>query len=97
MMDDGLKSQNGRIYPELDLVDPGSTKIIRGGSGELGEDNLGHPYPANTIGSGPRVETGPNFRGIRRGMSIEGNFERGRYMTDRNEDQERSYDRTNNR
>lgn len=79
--DDEIKTQNGPVYPNLDLVD-GGIRTILGGGGDEGHGKLGIPWATSAIGSGPEV-TAKDTNPVRRGMSIEGNRVR---MPDRDDD-----------
>jgi hypothetical protein len=72
-----VKTQNGwtgddRVKRPIQDDPP---RVMRGGGGDMGFNNLGQPYATNAIGSGPEVTARGSNR-IRRGMSIQGNRER---------------------
>jgi hypothetical protein len=93
-MSDGIKTQNGeslddRVDHHLQDRPPVS---MRGGGGNQGLNALGQPYATSAIGSGPDINVKETNK-ARRGMSLDGNFERGLRGMDRQQDRERGYTR----
>jgi hypothetical protein len=78
------KTQNGWAEPEKRLIDDGPREMM-GGGGDQGLNSLGLPYATSAVGSGPEILVKETNK-ARRGMSLDGNFERGRKGADREYD-----------
>lgn len=91
-----VNTQNGTAYPDADLTDD-RLHVMIGGGGNQGTNRLGIPYATSAIGSGPRVETGPDDKGIRKGASFVYNSDSDRRKVDRSDDYEKDYRRESQR